>query len=345
MRKTAALLVLLVGCGGGGAPAMRSPGVSDAGPEAAANRDTGTPPTAGADAGSTGADAAGPDAAAVLDTGAAEVAVDAGAEARASDAAPGPSVADLLNRGAHFCLVNDEGGAWLHGWQTVCRIVVPMSPPLTPTQKLQADLLCTADRRGMVVPSCPATDAVASCDTSYAPERASVVQVIYRSPVTPDTESVALDGRAVCGLAPVRDVNGAPVERVCKGHFSALVDGQPLDFTQRLACWYESDGTRERYTIEGSTGQHQELVLVIKREGGVAAWELNVQGAAGGVYTEAGVPFPLPVDPARRPLQVSAFASAGSHLAATFSLGQFGNTSGTPRTITGGSIDIAITAP
>jgi hypothetical protein len=140
-------------------------------------------------------------------------------------------------------------------------------------QREALDYACTSQMFHALVPSCPRTDVVGSCDVLTSPIYPyKAYRLIYKSPATPDTATFALNSLATCSGFPARDPAGNILQPSCSGTMTAKVDGVPVDFSARFICTYKTNSTKSEYFVRATylpeTTMVKELTVTVHEEGG-----------------------------------------------------------------------------
>jgi hypothetical protein len=265
--------------------------------------------------------------------------------------------------GGHFCEARqaDAETAFYFGVQHVCVATSSRQGPISALQRMLLDASRTSQRKGTVVAECPRAETVAYCDAPLIVPFAGTTRTnVYKAAVNSDSVAVALNAPAICGGGAPFDVAGKALRAPCTGGIKAKVDGQVVDFSESLTCFFKDDGARAQWTISAQAGANRPdgktLSLTIARVGGVVRFGDAVLGGMSATaalmpgygYLEgdtASGAFSFPKDATQATVQTTRFESRGAGLTGTFSLGDLHtqpNGRGAMRTITEGTLDVKL---
>jgi hypothetical protein len=136
----------------------------------------------------------------------------------------------------------------------------------------------------------------------------------------------------------------------CTGTVTAMVDGELLDFSEKLICTFRTDGTQTTYLVRATQNWNsldsKELTLkIIQDADGVVSYftELNALPVGYLEGATASGAFAFENDNTDLMLDITDYSDSGDGFAGTFSIGELATGNGTARAITDGTIDIQFT--
>jgi hypothetical protein len=260
-----------------------------------------------------------------------------------------------LSQGAVNCLGAerpDLATAFYFGYHQICSSSSPKEGMFDDMQTQYVEGLCAAVNAGTVVDNCSDDNVVAYCagDEYTAVGILDGMRRVYEGPVTPDADHVARNAFAICGALPVFDLNDNQLVAECTGTVTAMVDGELLDFSEKLICTFRTDGTQTTYLVRATQNWNsldsKELTLkIIQDADGVVSYftELNALPVGYLEGATASGAFAFENDNTDLMLDITDYSDSGDGFAGTFSIGELATGNGTARAITDGTIDIQFT--